>query len=161
MPPAPPAPPETYELTLPAHGAVDASDLDTVVEMAKAKGWSNEQAQAALSDLNESLTAQKQAFRTELEQHPEIGGAHLTRATERAVRALDRFLPASSPEGAQLRAVMTKTGYGDYAPLVLLLSRIGNAMAEDRPNLGRSTPPASDRRPTEDVMFPSSAPRPT
>jgi len=105
--------------------------------------------------MSSSLAAQHVQFRTQLEAHPEIGGAHLEAAQQNAVRALDRFLPATSPEGQQLRTAMNKSGYGDYAPLVVLLSRIGKAMAEDRPIGGGGGAGGVDPRPTADVLFPS------
>jgi len=100
--------------------------------MAKAKGWTNEQAQAALTEMSTAIGEQHTRFRTELNAHPEVGGAALEQAQLNATRALDRFLPASTPEGAQLRTAITKSGYGNFAPLVVLLSRIGKAMGEDR-----------------------------
>jgi hypothetical protein len=45
---------------------------------------------------------------------------------------LDRFLPATLPEGQTLRSQLNKSGYSNYAPLVLLLARIGKAMSEDK-----------------------------
>jgi hypothetical protein len=104
-----------------------------VTALAKAKNWTNEQAQAALDEFNTSLVDQRKTFRAELDAHPEIGGTHYARAQEDVMRAMDKFLPASAPEGTAFRAALNKSGYGDYAPLVLLLSRIGKAMREDSP----------------------------
>src|SRR5262245_17473288 len=141
-----PVAPETYTLTLPQGGVVDASDITTVTAMAKERGWTNDQAQAALNEINTSLVSQAQAFRVELDAHPEIGGTKFAVAQESAFRVLDRFLPQSSPEGTAFRTALNKSGYGNYAPLMLLLSRIGAAMKEDKPlsgpATGAATPPA-------------------
>ncbi len=126
--------------------------------MGRARGWTNEQAQAVLGEMADGLSAQHQAFTTELEAHPEIGGAKLAAVRERATRALDRFLPATTPDGAKLRAVLTKSGYGNFAPFVRLLDAIGASMSEDRPIVAPAGGAAPVRKPTAEVMFPSSAP---
>jgi hypothetical protein len=141
--------PTSYTLTLPDKGVLDQSDLDAVVAMAKSKGWTNEQAQEAANELNANLQAQATAFKSELDQHPEIGGTKFQAAQEHAMRALDRFLPATSLEGAAFRTAMNKSGYGNYAPLMLMLSRIGKAMAEDKPTAGAAT--TSDAKPKSAV----------
>jgi len=157
---APPAPPETYALTLPANGVLDQSDIGVITAMAKEGGWSLEQAQAALNDLQTSLAAQTETFRAELERHPEIGGVNRGPAEENMLRALDRFLPASEPEGARLRAELTKTGKQYDPSVVLLLSRIGKAMREDRPTLGVATiPPAVERKSDTAVLYPNDVPK--
>jgi hypothetical protein len=152
--------PENYELTLPANGVLDATDLAAVTAMAKEGGWTNEQAQTALNELQTSLAAQTQTFITELEAHPEIGGVNRGPAQENMLRALDRFLPASEPLGARLRTELTKTGKQHDPAVVLLLSRIGKAMREDRPNLGlNAAPPAPARKSDAEVMYPNDVPR--
>lgn len=141
-PPAPPPPadppvdppvgaPETYELAVPENSGLDDSDVAAVTEMARAKGLTNEQAQAVVNELGDGLVAQRARFRTVLDAHPEVGGDQFAAAQENAQRALDRFLPADTPDGKALRAVMDKSGYGNYAPLMVLLARIGKSMGED------------------------------
>ncbi len=136
---------------------LEQSDVDSVIAIAKAKGWSNDDAQATLTEMHEQLVAQRAQLRTELQAHPEIGGTNLEVAQQHAQRALNHFLPAESPEGKTFRAAMTKSGYGDYAPLVLLLSRIGKAMSEDRPIAAGGGALPGALKPTSDVLFPSSA----
>lgn len=136
-PGAPAAPervvPESYTLQLPDGSALDQDDVKAISDIAKAKKWTNDEAQAALTEMHEQIAAQRTRMHDALVAHPEVGGAHLEAAQANAFKALDRFLPATSPEGAEFRAAMNKSGYGDYAPLVLLLSRIGKAMSEDSP----------------------------
>ncbi len=130
---AAPKPPDKYELALPDGGPLDAADLDAFTAVAKEKGWTNEQAQAALTEHAEALVAQAHRFLTETQAHTEIGGDKLAVAQQHARAVLDKFLPADSPEGQVLRSGLDKTGYGNWTPLVLLLARIGKAMAEDSP----------------------------
>jgi hypothetical protein len=125
--------PEKYSLTLPEGGLLDQEDLTALETLARTKNLTNEQAQAALTEHNDALVAQGARFLEATNAHPEIGGAKLEAAQVNATRALDRFLPATTPEGAALRSALNKTGYGNHPSLVLLLSRIGKAMAEDRP----------------------------
>jgi hypothetical protein len=129
-------PPERYELRLPDRTPLDQSDLESVAAIARAKGWTNEQAQAALEEMGTSLAEQTTRFRHELDADPEVGGAHLEQAQVWAKRALDRFLPEGSPQGQRFRMAMNKSGYGNFLPLVTLLARIGKAMSEDQPGAG-------------------------
>lgn len=144
--------PESYTLTLPDGSPLDQTDVDAFAVIAKARQWTNEEAQAALADLAEQTAQQHARFREALTAHPEVGGAHLEGAQARALKALDRFLPADTAEGTELRTALTKSGYGNYAPLVLLLSRIGAAMSEDGP-LNRPGVGGGERLPTEQVLF--------
>jgi len=131
---APPSPPDAYSLVLPE--GLDASDLPALEAFAREHKMSNEQAQTLVNALPDAYGAQSQRFRTESEAHPEIGGTKLAQAQALANRALDKFLPNDSPEGVALRHGLELSGYGNFAPLVVLLSRIGKAMAEDTPPTG-------------------------
>jgi hypothetical protein len=130
--PAPPAgPPEKYELAIPENSGLDQADLDAVAEQARAKGWTNDQAQAAINEASAQLVAQREAYASELVAHPELGGANLEATRANAHRFLDRFLPVTTPEGQALRAAMTKNGMGDWVPFLALAARAGKAMGED------------------------------
>ena len=132
--------PATHALTLPKdNAALDQSDVDAVITHAKAKGWTNEQAQAALDEMSSSLVAQSARFETELKAHPEIGGANFEAAQQHAQRALEHFMPKASPEGIALRTALNKSGYGNHPGFVQLLARIGKAMGEDGAVAMRST----------------------
>jgi hypothetical protein len=148
----PPVVPETYALALPSESPLDQSDIDTVAAMAKARGWTNEQAQAALTEMHSHASETQTRLLSTLQAHPEVGGAQLQAAQAHAVRAMDRFLPASEAEGAELRSMLNKSGYGNYAPMVLLLSRIGKAMGEDRP-IGTPTSTPTTPRSAAEVLY--------
>jgi hypothetical protein len=145
--------PERYELTIPQGSTLDQVDVDAITAIAKENKWSNEAAQAALQRMSEDLSAQSTRFLTELQADTEIGGANLERAQLDAKRALDKFLPANTPEGQTFRTAMNKSGYGNYAPFVKLLSRIGKAMGEDSPGAGGAGAGGGARRSHADVMF--------
>lgn len=126
-----PKAPDKYELSVPEGGLVDESDVAQIEAIARANNWTNDQAQAALTDHGNALKAQSDRFLTDLKKHAEVGGEQLAASQQRAQAVLDKFLPAESPEGKALRADLNKSGYGNYAPLVLLLARIGKSMSED------------------------------
>lgn len=152
--PAAPAVPDRYELRLPDQSPLDQTDIDALTTMAKTRGWTNEDAQAALTDMHTSLVAQRRTFRTELEADREVGGAQLEGTQLQARRVLDRFLPASDPDGARLRTAINKSGYGDWLPLAKLLARIGKAMGEDSPLAGgQQTVGAPQKRSHADILF--------
>lgn len=143
--------PEKYELTVPEGGSLDQEDLDAFAELARAKNLTNEQAQAAVTEHATALKAQSDRFLTETQTHTEIGGAHFAAAQQQTQAVLNRFLPPDSPEGKALRAGMDKTGYGNWAPFVLLFSRIGKAMGEDGPAQRQAA--SGQRRSAADVLF--------
>jgi hypothetical protein len=146
------AAPERYELSVPHGSTLDATDIEAITAIAKEHKWSQEAAQAALVRMSEDLSAQSQRFLTELRADTDIGGANLERAQLDATRAIDRFWPKDSPEGKALRTALTKSGYGNYSPLVKGLARIGKAMGEDQPGAGGSGAGGA-RRSHADVLF--------
>ena len=157
VPPVVPAvAPTVYALTVPEGGPLDAADLDSIAVQARAKGWTNDEAQAAATEYSDALKAQSTRFLTDTQAHTEVGGERLAASQEAARTVLDKFLPADSPEGQALRSGFNKTGYGNWAPLVLLLSRIGKAMAEDKP-LSADVSHAAKPRDAASVLYGDSA----
>lgn len=145
--------PDKYELALPQGSPLDQSDIDALATLAKAKGWSQEQAQAALAEQHQYAIDTAARHLSTLQAHPEVGGAHLEAAQAAATRFLDRFLPANTSEGAELRAALNKSGYGNYTPLVVLFARAGKAMGEDRPISTATHTTPSDQRSAAEVLY--------
>lgn len=123
--------PERYDLRLPEQSPLDQTDVEAITTMAKAKGLTNEQAQAALTEMHSTLSAQHTTFRTELAADTEVGGAQLEATQLQAKRFMDRFLPEHEPDGRRLREAINKSGYGNWVPLIKMLARAGKAMGED------------------------------
>lgn len=140
-------------LALPAESPLDQADITSLAAIAKAKGWSQEQASAALTEMHQHAVDTAARFLSTLTAHPEVGGAHLEASQLAATQVLDRFLPANTTEGAELRAALNKSGYGNYAPLVVLLARVGKAMGEDRPIGTRTSTAPSTNRSAADVLY--------
>lgn len=132
------APPTVYALTVPAGAAgwLDASDLTQFETVARAKGWTPEEAQAAIDEHADALVAQSASFKTELEGDTTYGGAQLAQTQRLAERALDRVRPAGTPGGDALRRLLVKTGYGNKLEVVSFLADLGKLMAEDTPANG-------------------------
>lgn len=125
-----PSAPDKYELEVPDGFENQREDFEA---MAKRQDLTNEQAQMVMNALPDQYAAQSTRFLEQTEAHPEIGGEKLEGAQLNARLVLDKFLPADSDEGRALRDGMDLTGYGNWPPLVLLLSRIGAHFAEDSP----------------------------
>lgn len=121
--------PETYALELPAN--LEGSDLAGFQTWAKELGLSNEEAQAELDLRGDALTKQSAAWLAETQADTEVGGDNFQAAQTRARSVLDRYMPAGTPHGDRLRRAFDLQGYGNFAPLVVLFSRIGKDLAED------------------------------
>jgi len=149
-------PPESYTFTVPddAKELVSADDLAYFASVAKASKWTQADAQSELQAhvdrAKAAVTKQAARWMAETTGDSEVGGAQLE-TTQRHVKSVrDRFLPASEDDGKALRTSMNTSGYGNYRPLVRLLARIGKAMAEDSPALGKG---AGGERSTEETLY--------
>lgn len=137
--------PDKYELALPdgADAYLDESDLKSIESIARAKGWTNEDAQAALDEHAENLATQSKAFRAEIEKDETYGGEHLAETQRLAKLALDKVRPGES--GKPLRRLLAKSGYGNNLAIVSFLADLGKLFDEDRPGgTGGSQNAASD-----------------
>jgi len=125
--------PDKYALTIPADTPLDAADVTAFETLARTHNLTNEQAQAAFAEHATAIAAHNKAWLDATTADAEVGGTHLAQSQQLSNQVLDKFLPASEADGAELRAVLTKQGLGAYRPIVKLLSRIGKAMGEDQP----------------------------
>lgn len=136
--------PEKYELKVPddAKDWIDANDLTAIEGLARAKGWTQEEAQGAVTEHAAGLVAQSKRFRAETEADKTYGGDNLAETSRLAALALDKIRPADSAQGKALRGMLAKTGYGNNLLVVSLLADIGKMMDEDSTRLtsgGRKT----------------------
>lgn len=132
--------PETYALSVPegAEAYLDANDLKQIEVTARAKGWTNEEAQGAIEEHADALAAQSAAFRSQTEKDTTYGGEHLQETQRLVGVALDKFAPDDEPLGKALRRDLARSGYGNKLSVVSMLARIGKAMSEDQPGLTAS-----------------------
>ena len=150
-PPAPPAgAPEKYALQFP--DGWEPAESASFEEMARGYNLTNEAAQKVLADLPATISARADSYLTETKAHAEIGGDKLAGAEADALKALNHFLPADSPEGARYRRAMNASGYGNWLPNLLAWARVGKAMGEDG-GLG-AVPPSSGPKTHAEAIWP-------
>lgn len=147
--------PEKYDLAIPdgAEQWLDDADLKAFEKTARAKGLTNDQAQAHIDEYADSLATQSAAFREETSKHPKYGGDNLAETQRLATLALDRVRPANTAEGKAVRQLLARTGYGNNVHIVGLLADLGKMMAEDSPAHGTGAGQLKDKSP-EAVLYP-------
>lgn len=124
--------PEKYELKLPeGQEYLDADDVKAIEVIGRAKGWSNQQAQAALEEHIEAIDTQKARFLEETKADPVWGGDKLDATLLLANKALDRLHPKGDKEGERFRRMLTRSGYGNNLAVISHLAKLGKMMAED------------------------------
>lgn len=163
-PPAkePTGPPEKYELVIPqgAERWIDPEDIEGVESLARARGWSNEDAQAELEDHVAIVKAQSAAFRAETVADEVYGGKHLAETQRLARLALDNVRPAGTPRGDAIRRILGKTGYGNNLEVLSMLADFGKLMAEDHPLGGAPGGRAGAKEKTlEEELYPTTSGR--
>lgn len=131
-PPAAKGAPETYALTLPENGHLDAHDLTAIETIARQQGWTNDEAQQRVNDHAAAVAAQSAHFTEQTKADPVYGGAKLPETLKHAGLALDKLRPVGTPRGDAFRALLDKSGYGSHPEVVSLLADLGSAMAEDK-----------------------------
>lgn len=156
---AKPVPPEKYELTIPdgAEAFIDAATVTAMSARAKQRGWTNDQAQAELEELADSLAAQSTAWRSETEADPVYGGDKLADNQRVIGQLLDRYAPADDPLGAELRADLARSGYGNKRAAFAFLSKIAHAMREDRPGAPAGSGSTGGEKTLTEHLYPTTS----
>jgi hypothetical protein len=145
-------PPAKYELAKPAGSEyfLDDAALTQFETKARAKGWTNEQAQAALDEgAGEAMTLSS-AWKAETEADPVWGGEKLGETQRLANLALDKVAPKGDPIGDRFRALMLKGAAFNELSVVATLAKLGKLMAEDTPIVG-----SGGRKPAGDSKDPA------
>lgn len=128
--------PEKYSLKLPDGGRIDEHDLATIETIARQQGWTNDEAQARVTEHAAAIDAQSARFLDDTKRDAAYGGARLDDTLKFATRALDKLRPKGTPRGDGFRALLDKSGYGNHIEVVSLLADLGKAMAEDGAGAG-------------------------
>ena len=126
-------PPEQYVLTVPEGGRVLARDVARIETIAKANGWTNDQAQAALDGHAAEVDALNTAMQAETMADATYGGGHWPETQKLANSVLDKLRPAGTTRGDAFRSLLVTTGYGNSLEVISFLADLGKLMAEDRP----------------------------
>ena len=152
--------PEKYDLKLPEGSLLEAGELEKTAALAKARGLSNEDAQALINEQSKLLDShagkQKAIWAEETgkwigiaKADPEIGGEAFNGNAEVAKRVIDRYGSDS------LKIGLSETGFGDHPELIRMMVRIGRSMSEDQLVLPGSKAPAEVS--TADKLYPNQA----
>jgi hypothetical protein len=148
-------PPETYTLITPADSLLTDADLQLAEADAKALGLTQAQAQQLVDGRAAYMHDLSTQFLEQAKADPEIGGAHFETTVKHAIAGRDWLFPAGSKGSDTIRRWFDATGLGNHPEFLRAMARIGKSRAEDtHVQGGRET---AARRPTEDVLFPSSA----
>ena len=129
--------PEKYDLKLPKDSVLDTAHLERIAAEAKARGLSNEEAQALVERDNGlfGVFAQEEKARVEgyiagwLEESKndkEIGGANFPKNAELSFRVIKKY---GTPE---LVKFLEDTGLGNHPEAVRIFVKIGNLMGADK-----------------------------
>ena len=145
--------PEKYALTLPDGDRLDAADLKGWEALARAEGWTNEEAQTHVNAEAARIDEQSKAFRALTESDPIYGGPHMDDTTKLATAALDKLRPKGTVRGDAFRALLHKSGYGNQLEVVSLLADLGKLMAEDTPISSGAGLLKGQKRSDADVLF--------
>lgn len=157
--PPQPAVPERYELKLPSGSTLDASVLDARQADYKARGFSQEQAQAELERENSNTAAYVKSqqdkvnqitqtqWPTEIKNDPELGGENYARNAEKAKRVMERFGTDA------FKKILEDTGYGNNPEFFRFVKRISDAMSEDQLIIPGSHSPGQSKS-MEDTFYP-------
>lgn len=148
-PEAPKVAPEKYDLKLPENAYLAVGEVEKISVHARARGLSNEEAQAELVRLNSEVESRAKAqgdqWRVESESDKEIGGEALAQNVQLATRAISRF---STP---QFMGLLDKYGFGNHPEVIRIFSRIGKAMGDDE--LVQPGSAAGGKRSIEEVFY--------
>lgn len=153
-----PKAPDSYTLTVPkgAEDYLDATDLERHAEIAKANGWSNEEAQAYTEAVADAVAEQSVGFRARTEADKTWGGAKLAETQGLAAKFLDRLAPKGDPLGDEFRSILVKTGYGNNLAVIAAMARGGKMMSEDGVTAGAGAGSSKPKTAAE-VLYPEGA----
>lgn len=153
-----PKAPEKYDLKVPSGDDVYVDDrlLKRVETLARASGWSNADAQAALEEHLGNVKAELQEFLSVTKADPEYGGAQLAESQRLAKLAIDKIRPAGHGRRESFLRFVNRAGAFNHIEVVSFLADLGKLMAEDKPVSGG--PASGGRKPTGDVLYDKTAP---
>lgn len=134
--PSTPAAPEKYELKTEDGSLLQSADLERIEAYAKARGLTQEQAQAVVDNegiaLKTFADGQKAQHAERIDKwiadtkaDKELGGDNFVKNVEMAHRALNHF------GSDTLKAELDKSGFGNHPEIVRVFAKIGQAMSDD------------------------------
>jgi hypothetical protein len=132
-----PKAPATYALQLPASGRLSERHRTQIEAMARANDWSNDDAQAAVNDLDAQLAAETAGWLEDTKKDKDYGGEKLAESQRLGKLAVDRIRPAGHARRDAFLRLLDSTGYGNHVEVVAFFADLGKLMGED-PGAGGS-----------------------
>lgn len=126
-----PKAPAKYELTLPEGGRVTDVHRAQIEKMARANDWSNDDAQAAVDELDAQMAAQSSAWLEAAKKDPDYGGEKLAESQRLAKLVIDRVRPQGHARRDAFTNLLNSTGYGNHPEVVAFFADLGKLMDED------------------------------
>jgi hypothetical protein len=151
--------PDKYDLKAPAGDEVYVDDrlLKRVETVARASGWSNADAQAALEEHLGNVKAELQEYLVVTKADPDYGGEKLAETQRLAKLVIDKVRPVGHKRRESFQGFVNRAGAFNHIEVVSFLADLGKLMAEDRPAAGGG-PGGGERKRTADVLFDKTAP---
>lgn len=159
----------TYDLTLPEGSAADPALVERTVAIARARGLSNDQAQAALDLAAQELTSAQASGREALTQQveqwkqatmsdPALGKTNEERIAkiQRGRLVVDKFIAANPDLADEFKSVLNEDGIGNHRALVRLMAWMGDSMTEGSLVMPRAQDGAGKKSDTE-LFYPAAA----
>jgi hypothetical protein len=144
-----PKAPEKYAFTVQddRKASVPQKLLERVESIARANDWTNDEANAELTDMlkfdDELRQGQIATFETETKGDADFGGDHLTETQRLANLAIDKVFPEGHRLRERFMGNLKRTGFGSELSIVAFLATVGKLAAEDTPVRGRQAPRVS------------------
>ncbi len=136
-----PAAPEKYTLTVPEDGTayVDDAVKGQIEAMARSAGWSNDEANAALSEHIETMRALSTTYLAETTADKQYGGEHLDETKKLARLAISKLRPEGHPYRERFVGFLNRFAGENNLNVVAFLADVGRLFAEDQPPVGKQT----------------------
>lgn len=146
--------PEKYDFKVAdeAKAVVDPADLAYLEQVARASGWSNADAQAALDEHVQTVAAQSARFLTDAKADKDYGGDKFDETTKLAKQAIDRIRPKDHPRREAFDRFLNRGGAGNHIEALSFLADLGRLMGEDGAVRGAGGGGPA-KKSTADVLF--------
>lgn len=149
----PPKPPDKYTLTVPENGEayVDDAVKSQIEALARKAGWSNDDANAALSDHVETMRALSTTYLAETTADKEYGGEHLEETKKFARLAISKIRPEGHPYRERFVGFLNRFAGENNLNVVAFLADVGRLFAEDQPPVGKQS--GGKAKTAEEVLY--------
>ena len=147
--------PEKYELTLPEGDRLDDGDLKYIETVARANNWSNEDAQAAITEHDAAIKAQSERFLADTKADKDYGGDKLVETERLAKAAIAKIRPEGHARRESFLRFLNRGGAGNHIEALSFLADLGRLMGEDGAGAGGGSG-GGKAKTAEEILYPGS-----